>query len=120
LAKKKILIVDDDPQVRDLLQLRLKILGYDVCGMAGTGEEAVQIARETNPDIVIMDIRMPGKKDGIVAAHEIRAQSHPRVIFLWGFSDQETIDRMKEFHPDGYILKPFTDTDIRVALGLAE
>jgi len=120
MAKKKVLIVDDDPQIRDLLQLRLKILGYDICGMAGTGEDGVKLAKETKPDIVLMDIRMPGEKDGIAAAHEIRTLLDARIIFLWGFSDQETIDRMKSIHPDGYILKPFTDTDIRVALGLAE
>lgn len=119
-GKKKVLIVDDDPQIRDLLQLRLRILGYQVCGIAGTGEEAVKLARESQPDIVLMDIRMPGTTDGITAAREIKAHSDTRIIFLWGFSDQETIDRMKEIHPDGYILKPFTDTDIRVALELAD
>jgi hypothetical protein len=120
MGKKKVLIVDDDPQIRDLLQLRLNILGYDVCGMAGSGEEAVKLTLETKPDIVLMDIRMPGEKDGITAAYEIKASSDARIIFLWGFSDQDTIDRMKKLHPDGYILKPFTDTDIRVALELAD
>jgi CheY-like chemotaxis protein len=117
---KKIMIVEDDPIILHLLQLRLQILGYEICALAESGEEAVKLALDTKPDLVFMDISMPGKIDGIEAAREIKVHSHSRIIFLTGFSDQEILDRAKEIQPEGYILKPFTDTDIRVAIQLAE
>jgi CheY-like chemotaxis protein len=114
----KIMIVEDDPIILHLLQLRLQIMGYEICAMAGSGEEAVKLALDTKPDLVFMDISMPGKIDGIDAAREIKTRSPSRIIFLTGFSDQEILDRAKEIQPDGYILKPFTDTDLRVAIQL--
>ena len=116
----KIMIVDDDEIIRHLLKLRLEILGYTICAMAQDGDTAVNLANETKPDIVFMDISMPGKIDGIDAAREIKAHSNSRIIFLTGYSDQEIIERAKDLHPEGYILKPFTDTDLRVALELAK
>jgi len=114
----KIMIVDDDQIIRDILQVRLKILGHDTCLMAEDGDEAVRLARETKPDIIFMDISMPGKKDGIAAAREITSEMNSRIIFITGHSDPELIDRAKEVRPSGYILKPFTEADIRIALAL--
>jgi len=115
----KIMIVDDDPIIRHLLQLRLKILGYDHPIPAGDGEEAVKLVLETRPDIVFMDISMPGTIDGITAAREIRkAQPDTRIVFISGYSDPALIERARDIHPDGYILKPFTETDLRVILEL--
>lgn len=114
--KIKVMIVDDDEIIRNLLQLRLKLLGYETCGMAESGEEAVILSKKTNPDIVFMDIMMPGKLDGIHAAREIRANSKSRIIFLSGYSDQEILNRAKEIDPEGFIVKPFSDTVLRVTL----
>ena len=118
---QKIMIVDDDQIVRHLLQLRLKILGYDLFIVTENGEEAMKLAQKTKPDIVFMDIAMPGKIDGIAAAREIK-KIHPgsRIVFLTGYSDPELIDRAKDIRPDGYILKPFTETDLRVTLELMQ
>ena len=114
----KIMVVEDDPVILKLLQLRLLAMGYPVCAMAESGEDAVKIAGQTKPDIVFMDIGLPGKMDGIDAAREIKAHSHPRIVFLTGHSDPELVDRARDVLPDGYILKPFTDTDLRVTLTL--
>jgi CheY-like chemotaxis protein len=114
----KILIVDDDEIIRGLLKVRLQMLGYTLCTMAENGEEAVKLARATQPDFVFMDISMPGEIDGIAAAQEIRGHMKTRIIFLSAYSEKEILDRAREIRPDGYILKPFTDTDLRVILEL--
>ncbi len=114
--KMKVLIVDDDEIIRNLLQLRLKLLGYETCLMAESGDDAVKLSEKLKPDLVFMDIKMPGKLDGINAAREIKAHSNSQIIFLSGYSDQEILDRAKEIQPAGFIIKPFTDTVLRVTL----
>jgi CheY-like chemotaxis protein len=114
--KEKVMIVDDDEIIRNLMQLRLKMLGYETCAMAESGEEAVKLSEITKPDLVFMDIMMPGKLDGISAARIIKANSNAQIIFFSGHSDQEILDRAKEVEPAGFIVKPFTDTDLRVTL----
>ena len=114
----KILIVDDSELIRLLLFQRLNDLGYENCVMAKSGDEAVKIAEEIRPCLIFMDINMPGKRDGIAAAREIRAHQDTRIIFLTSCSDKDTLDQAKGIKPDGYILKPFTETNIRVALKL--
>ena len=116
----KILIVEDDPIIQHLIQIILKNLGYEVCGTAGTGDEAVASAQKTKPDFVLMDINLSGRIDGIDAAREIKAHSDARIIFLTAFSDEKIIERAKEIHPAGFILKPFTNNDLRVTLELAK
>jgi len=118
LGDTKILVVDDDEIIRSLMQAQLSRLGYTLCTMAGSGDEAIQLAKETRPDFIFMDISMPGNTDGIAAAREIRQHLQSRIIFLSAYSDAEIIDRAGEIHPDGYILKPFSDTDLRVVLEL--
>jgi len=114
--KEKVMIVDDDEIIRNLMQLRLKMLGYETCALAESGEEAVKLSEQTKPDLVFMDIMMPGKLDGISAARIIKANSNAQIIFFSGNSDQEILDRAKEVEPAGFIVKPFTDTDLRVTL----
>jgi CheY-like chemotaxis protein len=114
--KMKVMIVDDDEIIRNLLQMRLKILGYENYIMAESGDDAMKLARETKPDLVFMDISMPGKYDGIAAAREIKSHTKARIIFLTGLDQQEIFDRAKEIRPSAYIVKPFSDTDLRIAL----
>jgi CheY-like chemotaxis protein len=118
IADTKILIVDDDRLTRNLVQMQLNNLGYILCSQAESGNEAVKLAKEIIPDFIFMDIHMPGEIDGIDAAREIRAHMNSRIIFLTGCSDPETVNRAGEIHPNGYILKPFTTTDLRVAIEL--
>jgi len=114
----KILIVDDSELIRLLLNQRLNDLGYENCVMAKSGDEAVKIAEETRPFLIFMDINMPGKLDGIAAAREIKARLDTRIIFLTSCCNNDTLDLAKGVNPDGYILKPFSETNIRVALKL--
>jgi DNA-binding NarL/FixJ family response regulator len=116
---EKILIVEDDEIIQKLIEYRLTALGYEVCAKAGTGEDAVFCAKETNPDVILMDIHLKGSVDGIDAAKIIRKSLPPAIIFLTNFTDEDTLRRVKAVHPDGFIQKPFSDNDLRVALTLA-
>lgn len=113
-----ILVVDDSKILRCLLIQHLKNLGYENIIEAQTGDEAVVVAAEKHPYLVFMDINMPGKRDGIAAASEIRKTTDARVIFLTSCCNKETIDRARDIDPEGYILKPFSERNIRVALRL--
>jgi CheY-like chemotaxis protein len=115
----KVLIVEDDPIIQKLIEYRLNVLGYPVCGKAETGEGAIVCATNTNPDVILMDISLKGIVDGIDAAIAIRKTLPARIIFLTAFTDDAIIQRAKEVHPEGFIEKPFNDTDLRVALTLA-
>jgi len=114
----KILIVDDSEILRCLLLQRLNNLGYENCIQAKSGDEAVTLAESARPYLVFMDINMPGKLDGIAAAREIKAHADTRIIFLTSCCNKETLERAKGVDPDGYILKPFSEKNIRVALRL--
>ncbi len=116
----KILVVDDSELIRRLLSQRLSDLGYENCVLAKSGDEAVKIAEEEKPYLIFMDVNMPGKLDGIAAAREIKKRSDTRIIFITSCCDKNTLDRAKEVDPDGYILKPFNETNIRVALKLLD
>jgi CheY-like chemotaxis protein len=116
---EKVLIVEDDEIIQKLIEYRLIALGYHVCAKADTGEDAVFCAMKTHPDVILMDINLKGTVDGIDAAKIIRKSLPPSIIFLTGYCDDETLRRAKEVHPEGYIQKPFNDTDLRVALTLA-
>lgn len=114
----RILIVDDSKIIRSLLLERLQNLGYENVIQAESGDEAVVTAKEEHPSVIFMDINMPGQLDGIEAAREIRKDAKTRIIFLTSSCNKETLDRAKGVNPQGYILKPFSERDIRVALSL--
>ena len=115
-----IMIVEDDEIIRQLLKIRLQILGYNKLFEAENGEQAVKLNQEIMADIIFMDINMPGEIDGIDAAREIKTHSKSRIIFLSAYNDPKIIDRAKEIQPDGFILKPFSATDLRVTLKLIQ
>lgn len=115
----KVLVVEDDAIIEKLIESRLHALGYTVCGNAETAESAIFCAVSQNPDVILMDIQLKGTLDGIDAAKIIRKSLSPHIIFLTGLTSPDIIRRAKEVHPDGFIQKPFSDTDLRVALTLA-
>jgi len=116
----KILVVEDDVIVANNLRDRLKGLGHTVCGLASSGEEALEEADRLRPDLVLMDIKLRGALDGISASQEIRKRFDIPVIYLTGYADDATLQRAKLSEPYGYILKPFevreTHTTIEMAL----
>jgi PAS domain S-box-containing protein len=116
---KRILPVDDEVIIATRLQELLISIGYDVPDIACSGEEAIGQAKTLKPDLIIMDIVMPGPMDGIAAAEKIRADLDIPVIFLTAYSDEAYIARAKQSDPLGYILKPLNENQIKSAIELA-
>lgn len=111
----KILIVDDEQPARDRLrQLTEDLPGYDVVGEAGNGEDALRRTTELSPDIVLLDIRMPGM-DGIEAAHHLNALDNPPAVVFTTAYDEYAIDAF-DARAIGYVLKPVRRTRLEAAL----
>lgn len=116
---KRILPVDDEILIAVRLQELLISMGYDVPDIAANGEEAYALAAKLKPDLMIMDIVMPGPMDGIAAAKKIKLELDIPVIFLTAYSDEAYIAKAKSSEPLGYILKPFDDKQIQFTIELA-
>ncbi|HEY9835263.1 MAG TPA: ATP-binding protein [Stenomitos sp.] len=115
----QILIVEDESIIALNLTENLKALGYEVVGIAVSGEKAVKKAVQLHPDLVLMDIRLKGKMDGIQAAQQIWERLQIPVIYVTGHSDQSTLERAKITSPFGYILKPVKERELSVAIEIA-
>jgi DNA-binding NarL/FixJ family response regulator len=111
--------VEDEAVIALRLQKRLKEMGYDVPDIAYSGEDAVERAGRLRPDLVLMDIMLPGKLDGIEAAKIVKTEFDIPVIFLTAFSEDKILKRAKQAEPFGYLLKPFQDRDIKAAIEVA-
>ena len=118
MAKTKILIAEDEAITARDLQDRLKDLGYDAPAIASSGEEAIKMAEELKPDLVLMDIRLNGM-DGIDAAVHIHDRFDIPVIYLTAYIDEERLERTRDTEPLGYIIKPFKANELRPAIEMA-
>lgn len=119
MSGEKILLVEDDDIIARVEDWRLKNLGYLVCGRATNSDDALKLVASTHPDIVLMDINIKGNIDGIETTKLIKKEFNIPVIYVTSHSDGATLERAKETKPDGFILKPFEDNDLRVAIELA-
>ncbi len=113
-----VVIVEDEMVTALDLEKKLQKLGYTVSAIARTGEEAVNTVAEIRPDLVLMDIVLKGKMDGIRAAEMISSLDIP-VIFLTAYSDDETLQRAKKASPYGYIIKPYPDKELQLTMETA-
>jgi len=114
----RILIVDDDRTTHMMLEEMLLNLGYDVVGNAESGVQAVNMARELKPDLILMDIVMPGEMDGISAAEMINNESDAAVVFITGFDDPQYLERAKRVEPYGYMMKSFDEKEIKCIIDI--
>jgi len=113
-----VLVAEDEALIRlDLVEL-LTGEGYDVVGEAADGEEALAKARELDPDLVVMDVKMP-KMDGITAASEIAKERIAPVVMLTAFSQRDLVDRARQAGAMAYVVKPFDASDVVPAIELA-
>jgi CheY-like chemotaxis protein len=117
--KGRIVVVEDDDLVAHLIGLMLKRRDYTVTGWASTGEEALARVVETAPDLVLMDIHLNGRMDGIDAATSVRTMLHVPVIFVTASGDEATLVRAKQAHPYGYITKPFNEREMFATIEFA-
>jgi CheY-like chemotaxis protein len=117
--KGRIVVVEDDDLIAHLIGLMLKRRDYVVTGCATTGEEALALVVETAPDLVLMDIRLNGRLDGIDAATHVRTVLHVPVIFVTASGDDATLARAQRAHPYGCIGKPFNEREMFSAIEFA-
>ncbi len=116
MSTASILIVEDERITAKSITKQLKGLGYEVTGLASTGEEAIMLSTENRPDLILMDIHLGSGMDGVETAKAIRDRFRIPVVFLTAHSDGTTLQRAKLTEPFGYILKPFEDRELHTAI----
>jgi two-component system response regulator LytT len=115
-SKIKIGIVEKEAIIAEAIALTLDNLGYSVVGMATAYADAIDMVQEQQPDLVLLDVKLGGKKDGIDLAAEIKNRFAIPVMFLTANADAKTVDRAKEIHPIAYIVKPFSSANLFSAI----
>ncbi len=119
-AQSRILVVEDEIILSKDLERRLKAQGYEVVGKTDSGEEAVRIAEETKPDLVLMDIKLSDEMDGIDAARRIRDQLDTAIVYLTGYSERSDLfDRAKATEPYAFVSKPISSLDLARTIAMA-
>ncbi len=119
MDKLNILVVEDDPMIAESLQEMLELLGHNVLRVAESGEEAVLQLCEQEPDLILLDIQLKGKMDGVEVAKLVRTKYNIPFIFTTAYADGPTIERAKAEGPFGYIVKPYGVKDIMAAIEVA-
>jgi two-component system, response regulator PdtaR len=114
----RILIAEDETIIRLDLRGLLEGAGFEVCAEARDGEEAVRLAQETAPDVVLLDVKMP-KLDGIDAARKILEERPVPIVMVTAYGEQELVSRAVEAGVFGYLVKPFRETDLLPAIETA-
>lgn len=118
-VKETILIVEDNPVIADLISWRLSEMGYLVAGTAEDSIEALSQIEQHKPALVLMDINLPGDKDGIDTATEIIDRYNIPIVYISSILDAPIMERAKKTKPRGYIVKPFTDNQLRATVEMA-
>ncbi len=126
MTSARILVVEDENITAEDIGEGLIKMGYEVSAIVSKGEDAIKKAEELLPDLIIMDIRLKGKIDGIEAAEEIRRRFGIPVIYLTAYFDENTVERAKITEPSGYLIKgdssflnkPFDESELHTAIEL--
>jgi PAS domain S-box-containing protein len=118
-AGASIMVVEDEATIADQITSTLTELGYVVSARASTADEAIRSAAQHRPDLVLMDIRLRGLRDGIQTAEELRDRFHLPVVFLSAHADEATLKRAKRSSPYGYVVKPFKISDLLTSVEIA-
>lgn len=115
----KVLVVEDNSLVAESIESILKQHNVIISGVFNSGEEAILKFQESKPDLILMDIKLAGKLDGIETAKEIHKKSNVPIIYLSDYTDKQTVDRAKPTFPVNYLSKPFNEDDLVRAVELA-
>jgi PAS domain S-box-containing protein len=114
-----ILVVEDEVIVANQIERKLKKIGYTVVGNVRSGQQAIIMAKEHSPDLILMDIKIEGEIDGVETAEMIRSELDIPVIYLTAHADEKTLGRAKHTEPLGYILKPFEEIDLKSTIEIS-
>ena len=110
------MVVEDEGVVSIDIRNMLKKAGYSIAAVAFQGDEAIEKAELSAPDLVLMDIGLKGEIDGIEAAKRIRNRFQIPVVFLTGFADEVTLAKAQEVNPSGFIIKPINEEELKKTL----
>jgi hypothetical protein len=119
MSTVKILVVEDEAIIAEDIASRLEKMGYTVVDIVATGKDAIEAATANQPNLVLMDIMLQGKMDGIEAAEKIRTILGIPVVYLTANADETTLQRAKITGPFGYVLKPFKEKELRATIEIA-
>lgn len=119
MNKPFILIVEDELIIATDLSLQLEKLGYNVCGIASSVEEARQLTQKHQPDLVLLDIHLHGKETGTMFGKELRENGDIPFIYITSHYDRATVEEVKTTRPNGYLVKPFSYEDVYVGIEMA-
>ncbi|MCI1675527.1 MAG: response regulator [Ancrocorticia sp.] len=112
------LVAEDETLIRLDIVETLEDAGYEVVGQASDGQQAIQLADELEPDLIVMDVKMPGM-DGITAAEQILEHRRCAIVMLTAFSQSELVERARDAGAMAYVVKPFTPSDLIPAVEIA-
>jgi AmiR/NasT family two-component response regulator len=118
-APAKVLIVEDEAAIAMEIEMLVSAMGYIVVGPAASCERALELAERERPDIALMDINISGNRDGVETAGHLRSRYDLPVIFTTAYSNAETVSRAKGSQPQGWLLKPFSERELRITLDLS-
>ena len=116
MTNQHVMIVEDESIVAMDIQCKLEGLGYSVTAVVQSGEEAIQMAEQVKPDLILMDINLQGEMDGIAAASKILDHADIPVVYLTALRDADTVQRAKRTEPFGYVIKPFNEQELYAAI----
>lgn len=119
MSKKRILLVEDEGMIAADLQNRLERMGFCVPAVAGSGDQALQLSRQSPFDLVLMDIRLKGDMDGVQAARVLRQERDVPIVYVTAYADTKTLERAKLTGPFGYLVKPVRDASLRAVVEIA-
>ncbi|MHA6246568.1 LytR/AlgR family response regulator transcription factor [Pontibacter sp. CAU 1760] len=118
MTKPKILISEDEVIIAEDIAASLEEMGYETCAI-DSGEDTIDMIRETQPDLVLLDINLRGDADGVDIGSRIKAEFHIPFIYLTAYADRATVDRAKKTEPDAFLVKPFDEKSLRSAIEIA-
>jgi len=119
MKRPRIMIVEDEWIIANDIKNCLVDLGYMVTSIVSTGQDAVSAAAADQPDLILMDIMLRGEMNGIDAAREIRKKQRLPIIYLTAYDNQYLVEQAKQTENYGYLLKPFKDRELHIAIDLA-
>jgi len=108
----RILVVEDENIIASDIENTLKSLGFYVCGVVSSGEEAIIRVPAVKPDLVLMDIKLKGEINGITAANEIYRNYKVPIVYLSAYGDEATIEKARKSNSFGFVNKPFAEYEL--------